>query len=111
MIDLSMYRQGLLHRLEKIEKLDTDAILDIADWIRALDDIEAFWERHDKYSDIRDELGAAEKYHDQWKATGNVTYQNIGLEELKHAKQIMDILKNVPKDLLDQYDRLMKKLK
>jgi len=38
---------------------------------------------------IEDELSAANKYHDQWKATGDATYKQIAQDELRHALAII----------------------
>jgi hypothetical protein len=84
------YRQGLLKKLEHIK--EPDDLMDLADWIDALETVEAFSKTNDLFSDIRDELGAAEKYLAKYQASGNQVFKTVGLEELRHADQMIAVV-------------------
>jgi hypothetical protein len=85
------YHEGLLQRIEQLDRLKPDEIFDLADWIEALERIEAYRKKHDQYADLQDELAAAEKYLHKWKETKTATYKTVGLEELKHADQMITL--------------------
>jgi len=73
-----------------------------------------FWKKHVEcegtQDDIHDELMAAEKYLKKWIETGDVTFQTLAKEELRHAQMLMGKSVGVNPEKEKQYKLLYDQL-